>query len=555
MKNFLKPVLCAFLSILFVFLTVTDTFISADAATYTVAKSYSLSKKEAFPAGYKLKVYVTARIKAKVTATLDGEKIALTPAKTKGSGFTKFSGSFTLPERYIKDKNLGPIKFKAAYKGYRKTFKSRDIICKKPTFIKSSNKKVTPTSKGYINVGSGIITEVVATEAETFSGSGSKDTSKPYYSYLPKGTVDYGSSDYITIKRNGKKYKLVTLRCGQKVYKATYDIPTLEKITVTKQYAGKLPNDNELEFIAFDNGTSHTTLKLGTLWKAPFKFKLGKQEYESDYSIDKVTFSYIDIKFCYANKFEGKIKIPKDNPLFKKAKIIKNKDDCTLRLYLKKKGAFYGWTSYYDSEDCLCFEFLNPAKIQKSKNKYGAKLKGVKILIDVGHGGKDSGAVGFGNKKKTEAERNLTLAKKIKKELTSIGATVYMTRKSDTTSTTYDKTDMLRDLKPDYCIAIHHDDNDSSRPNGFGAYYYYPFSKKATKYVLNCTEDTKIYKKETFRWHYYYMSRVSVCPVVLTENGFMSNYYDFNNIKKSKVNTQKAIAITKGIVKYFKSIQ
>ena len=555
MKKLSKTALCVFFSILLMFLTVTDIGFSTQAASYTVAKSYSFSNKASFPAGYKLKVYVTARIKAKVTATLDGEKITLTPQKTKGSGFTKFSGSFTLPEKHIKDKNLGPIKFKATYKGYKKTFKSRDIICKKPTFIKTSNKKVTPKSKGYINVGSGIITEVVASQAETFSGSGSKDTSKPYYSYLPKGTVDYGSSNYVTLKRDGRKYKLITLRCGQKVYKDTYDIPTMEKIKVTKQYAGKLPQNNELEFISFDNGTSHTILKLNTLWKAPFKFKLGKQEYESDYSIDKITFSYIDIKFCYADKFEGKVKIPKDNALFKKAKIIKNKDDYTLRLYLKKTGAFYGWTSYYDSEDNLCFEFLNPAKIQKSKNKYGAKLKGVKILIDVGHGGEDSGAVGFGNKKKTEAERNLTLAKKIKKELKSIGATVYMTRKSDTTSTTYDKINMLRELKPDYCIAIHHDDNYSSRPNGFGAYYYYPFSKKATKYVLNSTKDTKIYKKETFKWHYYYMGRVSVCPVVLTENGFMSNYYDFSNIKKSAVNTEKAVAITKGIVKYFKSIQ
>lgn len=555
MKKSFFAILCVILSILFVVLTVSDTVISAYAVTYSVVKSYSIPKIDLLPAGHSFKVSVTARTKAKVTATLDGEKITLTPAATKGSGFTKFSGSFTLPDKHIKDKNLGPIKFKATYKEQSTTFKSRDIICKKPSFIKSSNNKATPKSKGYINVGSGIITEIVASQAETFSGTGSKDTSKPYYSYLPKGTVDYGSSNYVTVKRDGKKYKLITLRCGQKVYKATYDMPTLEKLTVTKQYAGTLPDHNELKIITFDNGTSHTILKLDTLWKAPFKFKLGKQEYNADYSVDKITYTYIDIKFCYANKLKGKIKIPKDNPLFKKAKIIKNKDDYTLRLYLKKKGAFYGWDSYYDSENCLCFEFLNPAKIQKSKNKYGAKLKDVKILIDIGHGGADCGAIGFRNTKKTEAERNLTLAKKLKKELKSIGATVYMTRKSNTTSTTYDKIDMLRDLKPDYCIALHHDHNNSSRPNGFGAYYYYPFSKKAVKYVLDRTEDTKIYKKETFKWHYYYMGRVSVCPVVLTENGFMSNYYDFKNIKNGEVNTKKAVAITKGIVDYFKSIQ
>ncbi len=557
MKKILKLVLCCFLSILTISSTVLDTAVTVDAArnSYTILKNYSIPKKEKFSAGYNLKVSVTTRAKAKVTATLNGEKITLVPKATKGNNFTKFTGTFTLPDKHIKDKNLGPIKFKATYKKYKSSFKSKDIICKKAGFIKSSDKKATPSSKGYINVGSGIITEVVSTQAETFSGTGSKDTSKPYYNYLPKGTVDYGSSSYVTVKRDGEKYKLITLRCGQKVYKAIYDKPNFKKITVAKQYAGTLPDHNEIVFSSLSSGTSHTTLKLDTLWKAPFKFKLGKQDYNSDYSVDKITYTYVDIKFCYATEFQGKIKIPKDNPLFKKAKIIKNKSDYTLRLYLKKKGGFYGWDSYYDSKDRLCFKFLNPAKITKAKNKYGADLTGVRILIDVGHGGIDSGAVGFRNTKKTEAERNLSLAKKLGKELKSIGATVYMTRNSDTVSTAYDKTKMLKKLKPDYCIAIHHDSSDYSSPNGFGAYYYYPFSKNAAKYVLDNTVKTKIYKKKTFKWHYYFTGRVSVCPVVLTENGFMTSRYDFKNIKSNKVNTNKAIALTKGIVAYFKSIQ
>ena len=114
---------------------------------------------------------------------------------------------------------------------------------------------------------------------------------------------------------------------------------------------------------------------------------------------------------------------------------------------------------------------------------------------------------------------------------------------------------MLRELKPDYCIAIHHDSNASSKLNGMGAYYYYPFSKAAAKYVLDNCFDTGIYKDKTFKWHYYYMSRVSVCPVVLTENGYYSNKYDYNNIIDDKVNTTKAEALTKGIVEYFTSIQ
>ena len=51
------------------------------------------------------------------------------------------------------------------------------------------------------------------------------------------------------------------------------------------------------------------------------------------------------------------------------------------------------------------------------------------------------------------------------------------------------------------------------------------------------------------------MCRTTNCPVVLTENGFMSNSYDYGNIVNEEANVQKAKAITRGIVDYFKSIQ
>lgn len=522
---------------------------------YTVAKSYSPKTEQTYSAGAKFDVSVTARTKAKVKATFNGKTITLEPTATSGNDFTKFTGSFTLPSGHFKDLNLGKIKFKATYKDYTDTFTSKNIICKKEKIVVSYDEDTTPSGGSYINVGSGIITEIVAFQAETFSGTGKSDTSKPYYNYLPEGTVDYGSSDYATVTRDGKKLKLITLRCGKKIYMARYDKPPLKKVTVAKQYTGTLPDHNEIKVSSLTQNLSHTVLTLDTLWKAPFDFELKKQKYNSGYTVTNVTFNYVDITFCYATAFEGTVDIPDGNPLFSKAKVIKNESDYTLRLYLKKQGGFYGWDAYYNSNDQLCFEFLNPAKVTLCDNEYGADLTGVKILIDIGHGGIDSGAMGVGNYKNREAARNLILGKKLASELKSIGATVYMTRTDDSTRTTDYKVKMLKNLKPDYCIAIHHDSNDYSSLNGFGAYYYYPFSKNAAEYVLNHTFNTGIYKKKTFKWHYYFMSRVSVCPVVLTENGYMSNRYDYNNITDNAANTKKAKALTKGIVEYFVSIQ
>ena len=51
------------------------------------------------------------------------------------------------------------------------------------------------------------------------------------------------------------------------------------------------------------------------------------------------------------------------------------------------------------------------------------------------------------------------------------------------------------------------------------------------------------------------MARSSVCPVVLTENGYISNPTDFESIKDDGKNTLKAKAIARGIADYFNSIQ
>ncbi len=517
---------------------------------YIVISSYSPSTKQIYSAGDSFEVTATARQGANVTATFNGITVTLSESEALQNGFSVFSGVFTLPTGHFKDLNLGKIKFFASYNEFSESFSSGDVTCKKEDIVIDFDHNATPKGGQYTNVGSGIITEIVGFQAETFTAGTKKDTSYPYNNYLPKGTLDYGSADTFTVTRDGDKYELITLRCGRTVYKSMRDKPSNDISQVAKQYVGLLPDHNEISPFSFENRGSHTVLTLNTLWKAPFYFNLLPQNYDGDYDI---TYNYVDITFCYATVFGGEITIPQDNPIFSSAKIIKNDYDYTLRLYLKKQGGFYGWDSYYNSEGQLCFEFLNPAKIsQTTLNSYGADLSGVKILIDVGHGGKDVGASKSGV---YESNLNLMLANKLKDELLSIGATVYMTRTDNVLSTTDDKLTMLKQLKPNYCIAIHHDSNKSSALNGFGSYYFTPFSKKASQFVLNRSFNTGIYKDKTFKFHKYYTARSSICPVVLTENGYISNSFDFKNMIDETANTYKAKALTAGIIEYFISIQ
>ena len=528
---------------------------------YVIITSYTPSNAQIYRAGVKLNVSAKAKAGATVTASFNGQTITLNEKVDANGGNSTFSGQFSLPSGHFVDKNMGKVTFKGVHNGWSETFSSGNITCKREDVVVDYDPNATPSGGNYINVGSGIIAEIVSFQAETFNGKDKTDKSRPYNNYLPEGTVDYSSATLRTVSGDGGyKHQLVTLRCGRQVYTSKRRSPYNDYTAVTKQYVGTLPDHNELSVANFSTQGHHTTLVLDTDWKAPFTLELKDQKYNDNFTVDNVTFNYVDITFCYATVFEGEITIPEDHPLFKEVKIIKNEKskDYTLRFILKKQGGFYGWDAYYNDNDQLCFKFLNPTKVVEAENEYGADLTGAVILIDVGHGGKtDTGSC---SGKQTEKQWNLTLAQTIKRELESIGATVYITRTTDVEQLADYKVKMLKDLKPDYCIAIHHDGNTSTSLNGFGAYYYQPYSKSAAEIMLNHNSNltvngNKVYRNTTFKWHYYFMGRCSVCPVVLTENGFMTNKTDLNNITNMTVNNEKAKAITAGIAEYFLSIQ
>ena len=535
---------------------------------YVIIDSYAPKSNQIYSSGSTFGVSVSARSGSTVTATFNGKKITLNLTKQEdedeNSIFKTYSGNFTLPSGNTKDLDLGKIKFTATQNGITESFSSGKITCKKPDIITAYDPNATPAGGKYVNVGSGVIAEIVHFSAETFDAYSTDDKSSPLNNYLPKGTRDYVSQSRVYYSSGSTKKEYAVLRYGKQVYTKITDNPGKDKtVNIIKQYVGTLPDHNEINFAEAAQDESHLTLKFGCLWKAPFYFDLLPQKYtnpsKQDYSVSNVTANYVDITFCYTTIFEGEIKLPEDNGIFKSFKIIKNKSDYTLRLYLKKQGGFYGWDSYYDSKGQLCFDFLRPAKIYSASNAYGVDLTGVTVLVDAGHNGTgvDIGAPGLDPKNHHEAERNLKLARKIRDELLKTGATVVMTRNENVSSITYQqRIKKLKDTKPDYCISVHHDSSTSSTAKGYGTFHSTLFSKKAAQYVHQRTYNANIYKEvDPLRWHYFFLARTTTCPVVLTENGYISNRDDFATIINDTTNTKKAKAIVQGIVDYFISIQ
>ena len=502
--------------------------------SFTIIKAYAPYEKQSYEAGSSFVVIAYARVdSSSVTASFNGHTINLAPQPYKeGEMFTNFTGSFSLPSGNENDINLGGVKFTGSCQGLTKSYTSPSIICLRDKALDGTQ-----------------IVEIVASQAETFNGNTTDDWSRPTNSYLPEGTVDYKVGGIVYEAESGNSY--YNLRCGKRVYIDKKNAPDTQRVTVSKLYAGELPEYNTISLAENKTDGKHSVLTFDTAWRAPFAVEIGPQSYtnpaKQDYTVSNVTYSYVDIKFYYTQSIGGEFFF-QNHPLFSHAQIIPANDGYTLRLHLKSVGAFYGWNAEYNSSGQLEFEFLNAPKITKKND-----LSGIKIVIDAGHGGRDSGAPGLRPDTNPEAERNLSLAFKLKSQLEAYGATVIMTRTSNVELSSDARCEFLRNAAPDLCISIHHDSSTRASANGAGFFCFNAFSDKAVKYVYDRTVAGNFYSKTQKSWHYFYLARVTSCPVILTENGFISNQQDFNGIISDSINTQKAQAITQGVLDYFNS--
>ncbi len=502
--------------------------------SFTVIKAYAPYEKQSYEAGSSFVVIAYARVdSSSVTAKFNGQTINLTAQPYKdGETFTNFTGSFTLPSGNDSDLNLGGVKFTGTCQGLTKSYTSPAIICLRDKALDGTQ-----------------IVEIVASQAETFNGNTTDDWSRPTNSYLPQGTVDYKVGGIVYEAESGNSY--YNLRCGKRVYINKKNSPDTQRVTVSTLYAGELPEYNTISLAESKIDGKHSVLTFDAAWRAPFAVEIGPQSYtnpaKQDYTISSVTYSYVDIKFYYTQDIGGEFAL-QNHPLFSYAQIIPASDGYTLRLHLKSVGAFYGWNAEYNSNGQLEFKFLNAPEITKKND-----LTGIKIVIDAGHGGRDIGAPGLRPDTNPEAERNLSLAFKLKAQLESYGATVIMTRTTDVELSSDARCKFLRKQSPDLCISIHHDSSTRASANGGGFFCFNAFSDRALKCIFDRTAQVGFYSKIQKSWHYFYLARVTSCPVILTENGFISNQQDFDGIINDSINTQKATAITQGVLDYFNS--
>lgn len=549
--------------------------------TYTVRyieaviKTVNPTYDQVVEGGVKIAVSATALAGATLTATLGSQTVDMKANAYDGNDsaasamrYATYTAVFTMPAAADEAQQLGKLTVTADYSGKKEsktggsfTVRSNgaddEATEQKPSTNTQFIEGVGSYQSGYgIKVGEGdrYVCEVKGYQITTLEGGYIDNRSRPTNSYLPAGTVDYCSSSATVFYDPDSGHKLLfrDLNYGKRI---------IEDGDVAI-FKATLPETNSITAVSVKNDKNQMLVTFDTQWKAPFNVTYGGQEYAEpypsdssrpDYSVDEVEFTYVDIEFFYTVSGQGKVE-PTKQSVFERAEWIKNDSgNYVLRLHLKKAGAFYGWTAQYNEKNQLEFYFLNPTEIFPSYNAYGVDLTGVTVMLDAGHGGIDSGAVGSSGKY-TEAVLNLILANKVKRELEGIGATVIMTRNDDTNVTLDERAKQCYAVKPDIFVSIHRNSSLSSATNGYENYYFYPFSKKLAEHIYDQSV-TQFENGRGVRYYPFRVTRMSCCPTVLTENGYISNSKEMEQMKSDWENEELAGRITLGIAEYFISIQ
>ncbi|MEH2242173.1 N-acetylmuramoyl-L-alanine amidase [Nostoc sp.] len=176
----------------------------------------------------------------------------------------------------------------------------------------------------------------------------------------------------------------------------------------------------------------------------------------------------------------------------------------------------------------------------------------VVVIVDPGHGGKDSGALGIGGAR--EKDIILPIGKKLAEILQQNGVQVIMTRDSDYFVTLPGRVQLSERAHADVFVSIHANSAGASRPdvNGLEVYYYDSGLGLARIVRSSILQSIGTLKDRGVRRARFYVLRKSSMPSILVETGYMTGREDMARLRTSAYQNQMAEAIARGILQYLR---
>ncbi|MDR2571267.1 MAG: family 10 glycosylhydrolase [Oscillospiraceae bacterium] len=184
-------------------------------------------------------------------------------------------------------------------------------------------------------------------------------------------------------------------------------------------------------------------------------------------------------------------------------------------------------------------------------------LIGITIVLDPGHGGDYSGALGPLGLDFPEKELNLINAQKLAERLRELGADVYLTRETDIDMSLQERVDISWQHKADLFVSLHinsvAETTNAENIRGFTVWHRNPNSINISQSILNTMFDIipGTNRLREINRSNFFVCRPAWTPSVLLEAGFIVNIDDFVWLIDPEQQDKMAEATTKAIINYF----
>ena len=178
------------------------------------------------------------------------------------------------------------------------------------------------------------------------------------------------------------------------------------------------------------------------------------------------------------------------------------------------------------------------------------------VVLDPGHGGPDSGAIGINGLRETDVV--LEISKIVKKLLLEKGVKVKMTRSNEIDLDLSPRVNLANRTRADIFVSIHANASRGKKKyiNGIETFYYAGWrgrllAEKIQKEVLRVSPGSP--DRGVRRGRYFVIKRTNM-PAVLVEIGFVTGRLDARRLEKKIHRRRVAYAIAKGILEYLKRV-
>lgn len=179
------------------------------------------------------------------------------------------------------------------------------------------------------------------------------------------------------------------------------------------------------------------------------------------------------------------------------------------------------------------------------------------VVIDVGHGGKDTGAIGINGIQEKDVVLNVANEIiRLNKTIFDDKMDVYLTRYKDTLISLSDRSRLAKALKADVFVSLHCNASQNFS-KGVEVYVHNnenPNSKPSILLgvsILNESIQKLGFKKRGVKFaDFQVLRKTTFCPAVLVELGFITNIDEADYFLKTKNTKAIALAILLGIINH-----